>query len=439
MAHGTFYATEQISKNQALTPEGFLCISDVPIARTGMMLYGPEETPLESGPDGLVKIFRDEEEVFRPETLASINGKPVTNEHPENDVTPESWRELTHGIVLNVRRGLGAMDDLLLADFLITTPEGIEAVQNGRREISLGYEADYDETEPGIGKQSNILINHVALVDQGRCGPRCSIRDKIEVKPMASKQTRSKRIYDALLRAFKAKDMDEVEKMAQDMEGEEEYPETGGGDTHVHIHNGQMAEEADKPKDEEYDIEEYMKSNAADHAEFRARLDALEAMMKVEEEEEQNSEQMMDEFPDDIDEKEAMKAQDSRYLSDSFRDTVAQAEILVPGIKIPVFDSKSKPSISFKKICGFRRQALDLAYNKPETRGTLDELLNGKRLDTTRMTCDAIRTLFRSASALQKTINNSSRDRTAQPSTNNNAMPITLAEINKRNAQRYGV
>jgi len=32
---------------------------------------------------------------------------------------------------------------------LITNKEGIEAVQGGKREISLGYDADYEQLEPG--------------------------------------------------------------------------------------------------------------------------------------------------------------------------------------------------------------------------------------------------------------------------------------------------
>src|SRR5271169_6848990 len=115
-----FYAPERIGLKQSLTPEGFLLCADTPIARTGQMLYGPDETPIEPGPDGFARIEREEREVFRPETVASFAGKPVVDEHPDSDVTPDNWRSLAVGVVLNPRRGLAADADVLLADLVIT-------------------------------------------------------------------------------------------------------------------------------------------------------------------------------------------------------------------------------------------------------------------------------------------------------------------------------
>jgi hypothetical protein len=68
-------------------------------------------------------------------------------------------------------------DDLLLADLVFTTRRGIDAVKRGKRAISVGYNAAYEQTAPGLGRQRSIFCNHVALVDEGRCGARCSIMD----------------------------------------------------------------------------------------------------------------------------------------------------------------------------------------------------------------------------------------------------------------------
>lgn len=62
------------------TPEGFLICHDVPIARTGTQEYMPRELSLTG--DTMVTVFRDEGEVFKPATLASFEGKPVTDNHP---------------------------------------------------------------------------------------------------------------------------------------------------------------------------------------------------------------------------------------------------------------------------------------------------------------------------------------------------------------------
>ena len=172
-----FYTTEQLGPKRSLTPEGFLLCEDVPLARPGEMIYGPDETPIEAGPDGITHITRTLDELFKPETLASFNGKPVTNEHPDEDVTPSNWKRYAVGVLLNVRKGTGDNEGLMVGDMLITDPETIEDIRGDKREVSLGYDADYKKTGPGKGEQSNILGNHVALVERGRCGPRCAIHD----------------------------------------------------------------------------------------------------------------------------------------------------------------------------------------------------------------------------------------------------------------------
>jgi hypothetical protein len=458
MATSTFYTIEQIGPKQSFTPEGFLLCEDVPVARTGMMIYGPNETPVEAGPDGLVKIHREDADVFRPETIASAQGKSVTNDHPDDDVTPNLWKELSHGIMLNVRRGVGAFDDLLLADLLITTEDGIKAVQEGKREVSLGYEADYVQLAPGIGKQTNIIINHVALVEQGRCGPRCAIKDeKPEISKteviMKTRKTRSihDKLASLLRRSFKAKDEAELEDVIQDaaeleigaVSGDEEFePPVEKEDEDIHIHvDGQ-----DDGEDFRTNDDELWEQNAAEHAALWEAIHELRAQLGggVEDSDpdldinEQSSEQaMLDEVPEGLEE-EAAKAQDSRYLGESYRDTVALAEILVPGIQQPTFDSATKPMQTFKKICGFRRKALDLAYKDSTSKPILDDLLLGKPMNTKNMTCDAVRTLFNSAAATKRRMNNSSgtRDSIQLPKS---PKPLTLAELNARNREKYAV
>lgn len=447
--HGTFYTTEKIGPKQSLTPEGFLLCEEVPVARTGMMIYGPNETPIEAGPDGIVKIFREDADVFRPETIASATGKPVADDHPDEDVTPENWRELTVGIMMNVRRGTGANDDLMFADLLVTTPEGIKAVQTGKREVSLGYEADYEELSPGTGKQTNIIINHVALVEQGRCGPRCAIGDRKSKheKELAVAGKKHNKFVDALMRAFKAKDADEVEKIAQEAADEIEMGEgsTGGeGDTHIHVHSGDTSEneptESGRMNFTDEDLQAHIDANAKEHAELSARIAALEERLKptdaeAEIESKEVEDGLKDEAPEGVPVEEAVKAKDSRYLVDSFQDTVALAEILVPGIRVPTCDASARPGQTFKKICGLRKQALDLAYHQPATRSILEDLLSNKPLDTKTMTCDAARVLFRAAAAAKSTLNNLGGGKTAD--TSKQISPPTLASINAANRAKY--
>ncbi len=184
-----YYTTGQISPNRRKTPEGYLLCLGVPIARTGAQDYLPDEVTEEiadDAPGDTVKIRREADEVFAPETVASFEGKPVTLGHPEDgdgvimDVLPANWRELARGVAQNVRRGEGNERDLLLADLLITDAEAVALVESGGlREISCGYDAELEATAPGEGRQRGIIGNHVALVESGRCGPRCAIKDNL--------------------------------------------------------------------------------------------------------------------------------------------------------------------------------------------------------------------------------------------------------------------
>lgn len=446
-----FHTTEKLGPKQSLTPEGFLLCLDVPLARTGMMIYGPDETPITAGKDGLVRIFRNEAEVFNDITLASANGKAVVDEHPDDDVTPTNWKELAKGICLNPRRGTGMMDDLMLGDLLITLPEEIEAVQAGKREISLGYDADYTQTGEGTGEQTNIIINHIALVESGRCGPRCAIGDQQTQLDKEAKMPKVKqpgKFMDALMRAFKAKDAEEVESIAKEVADDDTMDsDTTGGDTHIHIHaDGSKITEANATDADEDD------PNKAKDDDTESRLGALEAMCKdlserlakveggtSDEENAEVEDSLEEEAPANVTKDQARKAKDSAFLVDSFQETVSLAEIIAPGIRVPTFDRTVRPAQSLKTICNLRSTALDLAYAQPETRGMIDDLLSGKTFDTKTMTCDAARNLFRSVGALKKAANNS-RATDFSPTANdkNQVRGVkSIAELNKANAEYY--
>ena len=191
-----FYVTEQLGRSQALTPEGFLIVRNAPLARTGLQLYSDKEIPLTGDSDGHVIVQRDPQEVFAPQTIMSLNGKAITLDHPSDNVTPDNWRQLSVGHVINPRRGTGLQDSLLLGDLMITDPAAIKAVRDGEiRELSVGYDSAYEQTGPGRGRQHNIICNHLALVETGRCGPVCRIGDAMPRQLQMTLRKKSKHIH----------------------------------------------------------------------------------------------------------------------------------------------------------------------------------------------------------------------------------------------------
>src|ERR1700679_4139152 len=102
-----FHSTEKIGPKRSRTPEGFLVCHDVPLARTGIQEYGAHEIDdpaVTPPPGGFFRVERHEDEVFAPASVASWNGKLVTNDHPDDLLNPANAREHAVGTMLNVHR-----------------------------------------------------------------------------------------------------------------------------------------------------------------------------------------------------------------------------------------------------------------------------------------------------------------------------------------------
>ncbi|MBD5572387.1 DUF2213 domain-containing protein [Clostridium botulinum] len=187
-----FYGS-RFSPNMTRTPEGFLICHNVPIARTGWYEYLPEELGIEGNQNELVKVYRDPAEVFSTSAIASFEGKPVTDEHPPDLLTPENSKIFIKGTTQNVRQDKKE-PDLLIADLIIYDSVLIDEVDQGKREVSCGYECDYKENEDRTYSQIDMRGNHVAVVEAGRAGNRVSIKDsknnKLEGEKKVSKKVK---------------------------------------------------------------------------------------------------------------------------------------------------------------------------------------------------------------------------------------------------------
>ena len=210
-----YYGTrlsENISRRE---PEGYLLCLNVPVARTGTQDYLPEELGLPGS--SFISVYRPEEEVFSPETVASFEGMPVTNDHPPDGVDVSNIRALQKGHAHNVRRGTGDESDLLLADLIITDPGLIGLIlDEGKREISCGYTYELCE-ENGQYIQRKIRGNHVAVVDVGRAGPRVSIKDHKASISERRKPNMKKSLSKILARMAKDGDIETVAEIIEEM------------------------------------------------------------------------------------------------------------------------------------------------------------------------------------------------------------------------------
>lgn len=405
-----FYTVEKLGEKQELTNEGFLLCRDVPIARIGELLYADGEVPVEATPDGLIKINRSPEEVFRPETIASFEGKPVTLDHPSDFVTPETWRQLAVGTVQNVRQGQGIENDYLFADLLITDAQAIEDIRSGLREVSCGYEADYEQVEPGRGEQRNIIGNHVALVERGRCGPRCAIGDK---EPSMKKKTLVQRIWGA----FGTRDTAALTEAMNELETMDESEEK-------------------KDEKETKDESEEKVDNDLDR-DILARMDRLEAMIAKlvggttdEEKKDDEEEETKDTILNAEEAEHNTEAKGEAYTGDSLRKLAERAEILAPGFKLPTFDAAK--GMTADAACSCQRKALAAAYDTDSGRKAIEPFLGGKTADFAGMKADQVAAIFAGAAEVRRTQNNAAGIRSGI-GTRDFGGPMSAAEINARN------
>lgn len=401
----TIYAPNKIGPKRSKTPEGFLLCEDVPVARTGEMLYAENEVPVDPDGTGIVRVARTPEEVFRAETLASAEGKPVTLGHPDEFVAPANFGSLGMGSMLNLRRGTGIEDDLMFADLLITHADAIRAVEeDGIEEVSLGYEADYDTVSPGRGVQRNITVNHVALVHRGRCGPRCAIGDQHMATPKKSAIAR-------FLDAFKSNDEKEMEKCAQEAEDEA------------------AAEEEEKSSKKMEDAI----TRALDAALKPIRDELAELKAKKKDDDEDDDSETTDTV---INAETGEKLDDAGvklYTGDAARDVASRAEILSPGFRLPTFDAKTTDSSRAVSLCKCQRKALDAAFATEAGKAAIEPFLDGQTIAS--LPHAQLRATFIGASEVMRQRNNGNGGQRSTPTQDAKDRASTVDAINKANRE----
>lgn len=116
--------------------------------------------------DGEIKeVHRKPNEVFSQKSLQSFENAVITDNHPHEAVTPLNFKKYAKGWVRDVRRE----GKYIKGRLIIVDKDLQDKIENGKVELSAGYEADTVVNDSGELEQKNIVANHVAVVDKGRC------------------------------------------------------------------------------------------------------------------------------------------------------------------------------------------------------------------------------------------------------------------------------
>lgn len=172
---------------------GFLKVP-VTATRTGIFIYRKS--------DGTeFRELRLPSEVFDQDSMNSLGGVPVTNQHPNGLLDSNNASKHMVGFTSDLveRRSNTLATSITVTDGL--TIEELD-VKKSKREVSCGYSCEMEfksgtyQGERYDAIQRNIRYNHLAIVDKGRAGPVARIHmdgkdvdleltDFREFKPMA--------------------------------------------------------------------------------------------------------------------------------------------------------------------------------------------------------------------------------------------------------------
>ena len=184
--------------------------ADAAIMRSGLFDYGPElrkqfgETGAKAETD--CKVLKADESVFDPDTLAAIKGQPITLGHPtsggsDGELNAATWGEVP--IVGMVTGEAYRMDaERVGCPIRVCDKNAIKMIESGSaQEMSVGFSMTFEESSdpPSTGYDFKTVgplkINHVALVTEGRAGPKVRVMDS---KPVESKDESEKAEEDSM-------------------------------------------------------------------------------------------------------------------------------------------------------------------------------------------------------------------------------------------------
>ena len=202
--------------SRTLTPEGYLQATAA-ITRVGVQMYSATDFGIDS--DELVGVLRPPETVFHSETVGSAKLKPIALLHPEQDVDSTNHSRISVGAV---GENVEAIDSERLGASIQITDDAVVKQVLGREveELSLGYDVFIVSEEGTFNGQQYVykmdgpmIINHLAIVPEGRCGDSVKILDKgasIVNKKEMIKALKDAGVSDDLIKAFMkdAKDTD---------------------------------------------------------------------------------------------------------------------------------------------------------------------------------------------------------------------------------------
>lgn len=237
----------------------------------------------------------------------------------------------------------------------------------------------------------------------------------------------------------------------------------GDGDTHIHIHTAGdpaaagAAGEGDPTNaaaTRDDPVEMRFAALEQGHQDLSAKLDAILAKLggtgdegaaedppPADEDPTKKDVSAFDGMPDEVEAAMRSKTGDSMALEASFKAVLADAEILVPGFRLPTFDAKTPRKATMDSMCGTRRSVLNTLMATADGAALVNTVSGTPVEGLDKMPCVAVATLFRAAAGAKRLVNNSAGTRDAHrlplPAGPGTKAPMTLAQLNKLHQKHH--
>lgn len=221
---------------------GYWEIKNNPISKVGVFPYMGRSISDECEPDKVYYVYRPATTLEQSVDTWDNPPKPFINDH---EMLGEGFSKIDDRPVQGVIHNPHFEDGVLYADLSVYSESLKDKIANGKKELSLGYFCKYRK-EKGVYKgqaydyvQEDMVGNHIALVDNGRCGSdvkvfdsKCTM-DSLEI-PDDKILDLKKNEYSANITTTETKDSDmekeeikkEVEVKDEELEKKEEIKET---------------------------------------------------------------------------------------------------------------------------------------------------------------------------------------------------------------------
>lgn len=162
---------------------GFAVFKNVKIANSGNIqeywYWELPDLPEELVNKETIKIYRPKKEVKN--SMESFGYLTVTDQHPNDPITTKNFMDYSVGLSTEANF---KDNHIVSSSIVITDSDTIVLLQSSSEtmELSVGYSADvvYEAGKTKDGEEydgyfKNMIANHVALVQKGRCGGSCKL------------------------------------------------------------------------------------------------------------------------------------------------------------------------------------------------------------------------------------------------------------------------